>query len=99
MNYAHENKGANFRCVFFNEVYAKDSLKPPKVKTLKYYVYRYLKNTATEINTIQNDEVTFLATTVVLMKQQSCESVCSHREWQKIKCPKQTLKTILFQLK
>jgi len=80
MNYAHANKGANFRCVFSNEIYAKDSLKPPKVKTLKYYVYRHFKNISTEISKIENYEVTFLAATVVLMKQPNCKSICSYRE-------------------
>jgi hypothetical protein len=84
--------------VFFNEVYAKDSLKLPKVKTLKYYAYRHFKNISTETSKIENGEVPFLTTTVVLMKQQSGCSVCSHSEWQKIKCPKQRLKTMIFQL-
>jgi len=61
---------------FFNEVYAKDSLRPPKVKTLKYYVYRRFKNISTEISKIENYEVTFLDTTAVLMKQHSCHSIC-----------------------
>jgi hypothetical protein len=47
-----------------NDVYAKDSLKPQKFKTLKYDVYRHFKNISTEINTIS----TFVSWTVILSK-------------------------------
>jgi len=80
--------------VFFllTEVHAKDGLKPPKVKMLKYYVCRHFKNIATKINKIKSHDVT----AVVLMIRQGCTSVCWHREWLKTTGPKRTLKTILF---